>query len=175
MGAGMVTPRTEFVECAACAAKPGSPELCASCLHNRTAISELTKATSTGELLLRTKEYRRNWVAEEAKRITLENQVAELKRKLGERVTLHDKDGKALYHLTNKFKQALALLIKVQWVEEQRKSAEYVFCPCCGNINHHTHGCELGDFIKYNCKHTMEEKHFGKVCSQCGFTEWSDD
>ncbi len=32
-----------FKECASCAAKPGSPELCGSCLHNRTALSRLTK------------------------------------------------------------------------------------------------------------------------------------
>lgn len=29
-----------FQECAACAAKPGSPALCAACLHNRTTISK---------------------------------------------------------------------------------------------------------------------------------------
>lgn len=28
----------DFVECATCAAKPGSPTLCASCLHNRAVI-----------------------------------------------------------------------------------------------------------------------------------------
>lgn len=31
-----------FVECAACAAKPGSPTLCASCVANRGEISRLT-------------------------------------------------------------------------------------------------------------------------------------
>ena len=31
----------EFKECAACAAKPGSPTFCESCLHNRTAINQL--------------------------------------------------------------------------------------------------------------------------------------
>ena len=31
---------TEFQECAACAAQPGSPTLCASCLHNRRALDE---------------------------------------------------------------------------------------------------------------------------------------
>jgi len=31
----------EFAECAACAAKSGSPTLCAACLHNRTAINRL--------------------------------------------------------------------------------------------------------------------------------------
>ena len=33
----------EFMECSACAAKPGSPTLCASCLHNRRVICELTR------------------------------------------------------------------------------------------------------------------------------------
>lgn len=31
-----------FVECATCAAKPGSPTLCASCVANRAEISRLT-------------------------------------------------------------------------------------------------------------------------------------
>jgi hypothetical protein len=31
----------EFQECAACAAKPGAPTLCAACLHNRTTINRL--------------------------------------------------------------------------------------------------------------------------------------
>lgn len=30
-----------FVECAICGAKPGSPDLCESCLHNRHAIAVL--------------------------------------------------------------------------------------------------------------------------------------
>lgn len=34
----------DFKECAACAAKPGSPTLCPSCLHNRTTIDRLTAA-----------------------------------------------------------------------------------------------------------------------------------
>ncbi len=29
----------EFMECAACAAKSGSPNLCVSCVHNRTVIA----------------------------------------------------------------------------------------------------------------------------------------
>lgn len=33
----------EFQECATCAAKPGSPSLCASCLHNRHAIGVLDR------------------------------------------------------------------------------------------------------------------------------------
>ena len=32
---------TEFKECASCRAKPGSPTLCESCLHNRTTINVL--------------------------------------------------------------------------------------------------------------------------------------
>jgi len=31
----------QFVECATCAAKPGSPPLCGSCYHNRTVIDRL--------------------------------------------------------------------------------------------------------------------------------------
>ena len=31
----------EFIECPQCAAKPGMPTLCPSCLQNRTAISKL--------------------------------------------------------------------------------------------------------------------------------------
>ncbi len=34
------------MECATCAAKPGSPYLCKSCLHNRTLISELKQGYS---------------------------------------------------------------------------------------------------------------------------------
>lgn len=34
----------QFLECAACAAKPGSPSLCPSCLHNRDLISQLKRA-----------------------------------------------------------------------------------------------------------------------------------
>ena len=33
----------EFLECATCRAKPGSPELCDGCLNNRTAISRLQR------------------------------------------------------------------------------------------------------------------------------------
>lgn len=33
----------EFKECESCSAKPGSPTLCESCLHNRTVISDLNK------------------------------------------------------------------------------------------------------------------------------------
>lgn len=33
--------RYEFKECAPCAAKPGSPELCAACIHNRNVIEAL--------------------------------------------------------------------------------------------------------------------------------------
>jgi hypothetical protein len=37
---------TQFVECDACRAKPGTPALCAGCLHNRTAIAHLRAAMS---------------------------------------------------------------------------------------------------------------------------------
>jgi hypothetical protein len=42
---GFDAPRapTEFVECATCHAKPGAPELCGSCLHNRSAIALLNR------------------------------------------------------------------------------------------------------------------------------------
>ena len=37
---------SDFMECATCAAKPGSPQLCASCLHNR---ADLAKARAKSE------------------------------------------------------------------------------------------------------------------------------
>jgi hypothetical protein len=37
-------PVTTFKECESCAAKPGSPTLCAACLHNRTTIDRLLAA-----------------------------------------------------------------------------------------------------------------------------------
>lgn len=33
----------KFMECDSCRAKPGSPDLCKGCLHNRTLISKLNK------------------------------------------------------------------------------------------------------------------------------------
>lgn len=36
----------EFVECDTCRAKPGSPSLCAGCLHNRDTIHRLTGETN---------------------------------------------------------------------------------------------------------------------------------
>ena len=33
----------QFMECATCAAKPGSPELCKACYNNRTLINHLFK------------------------------------------------------------------------------------------------------------------------------------
>lgn len=35
--------RDEYCECDACASKPGAPELCAACLHNRTTINDLKR------------------------------------------------------------------------------------------------------------------------------------
>lgn len=35
----------QFIECEPCGAKPGSPYLCASCLHNRDLIERLKKPT----------------------------------------------------------------------------------------------------------------------------------
>lgn len=35
--------KMEFKECDGCSAKPGSPTLCKSCLHNRQVISDLNK------------------------------------------------------------------------------------------------------------------------------------
>ena len=37
---------SDFMECAACAAKSGSPQLCAACLHNR---AELAKVRAKSE------------------------------------------------------------------------------------------------------------------------------
>ena len=34
-------PNDEFMECEACAAKPGAPTLCAACIHNRDLIARL--------------------------------------------------------------------------------------------------------------------------------------
>jgi len=38
-----------FIECPACAAKAGSPLLCASCLHNRALIERLSNAQTCGD------------------------------------------------------------------------------------------------------------------------------
>lgn len=38
-----------FMECDACAAKPGSPTLCAGCLHNRDVISAYNQASLKGD------------------------------------------------------------------------------------------------------------------------------
>jgi hypothetical protein len=43
----------EFMECETCSAKPGSPTLCAGCLHNRSLIEKLTDKMTSG----RTKSY----------------------------------------------------------------------------------------------------------------------
>jgi hypothetical protein len=40
----------EFVECPQCAAKPGSPALCGSCITNRSTIWELNKVIKTSSL-----------------------------------------------------------------------------------------------------------------------------
>lgn len=37
----------DFQECTVCAAKPGTPALCSSCLHNRNLINELQKSQTT--------------------------------------------------------------------------------------------------------------------------------
>lgn len=43
----------EFKECEICEAKPGSPYLCKSCLHNRTVIERLkTKIDKKNKLLV---------------------------------------------------------------------------------------------------------------------------
>ena len=41
----------EFYECEACRAKPGSPTLCESCLHNRAVIGRLQKKGSRSKCL----------------------------------------------------------------------------------------------------------------------------
>jgi uncharacterized membrane protein SirB2 len=35
--------KPKFMECVSCAAKPGSPTLCESCIHNRAAIEQLSQ------------------------------------------------------------------------------------------------------------------------------------
>lgn len=40
----MSTEDPQFMECAACAAQPGSPTLCPACLHNRRVVSDLLVA-----------------------------------------------------------------------------------------------------------------------------------
>lgn len=40
----------QFMECPTCAAKPGAPTLCPSCLHNRRVIGELEKPHKTGRV-----------------------------------------------------------------------------------------------------------------------------
>src|SRR5262245_29303195 len=42
----------KFQECAACAAKPGMPVLCPSCLHNRAVISALQERLPPGDTFL---------------------------------------------------------------------------------------------------------------------------
>lgn len=48
-----IPPHLDFVECSICAAKPGSPTLCRSCLHNRDAIYQLWKAMNPPTLMQR--------------------------------------------------------------------------------------------------------------------------
>jgi hypothetical protein len=43
----MSTEDPQFMECAECRSKPGSPTLCPSCLHNRTLVSKLSAALKT--------------------------------------------------------------------------------------------------------------------------------
>jgi hypothetical protein len=77
--------------------------------------------------------------------------------------------------LVEKFDKAFSLLLKIQWVESEYKGREYEFCPVCGNINAHTHGCELGDFIYANCKHEMKRGEVSSMCTKCRFTKWDGD
>lgn len=44
----------EFMECDTCRAKPGSPPLCAGCLHNRQAIDKLRGAMQIMKAVLDT-------------------------------------------------------------------------------------------------------------------------
>jgi predicted HAD superfamily Cof-like phosphohydrolase len=39
--------KPEFIECDACRSKPGSPSLCAGCLHNRSVIEHLSRKDGT--------------------------------------------------------------------------------------------------------------------------------
>ncbi len=46
----------QFIECETCKAKPGSPELCASCLNNRSVIDKLKNqrnATTEASIVIR--------------------------------------------------------------------------------------------------------------------------
>lgn len=62
---------TEFVECAACASKPGSPELCSSCQRNRAALQRLANldaaATAARGYLESLVKHERLWPFEIAK------------------------------------------------------------------------------------------------------------
>lgn len=49
--------KDEFEECATCRAKPGTPSLCLSCLHNRTLIHKLQALVKTARAEGRTEGY----------------------------------------------------------------------------------------------------------------------
>ena len=44
---------TGFMECLSCASKPGSPDLCASCLHNRAALDRAERVNRAAREALR--------------------------------------------------------------------------------------------------------------------------
>lgn len=58
----------DFMECATCAAKPGSPQLCKACLHNRKLVSDLRRAAR------KTKEMK-SFVVDLYKTVTLKTSV----------------------------------------------------------------------------------------------------
>ena len=53
--------RYEFKECAPCAAKLGSPELCAACIHNRNVIESLQPRSKYSKKQMRARAYNVGW------------------------------------------------------------------------------------------------------------------
>lgn len=60
--------KPEFMECGPCSAKPGSPKLCESCLHNRKAVDD---AWETG--------YRKGWEDNAIRIATAVEEISRLK------------------------------------------------------------------------------------------------
>lgn len=60
---------SDFMECAACAAKPGAPQLCAACLHNRTELAKVRAKVA---------ELEKEVAFLKEKKLALKNEVSEL-------------------------------------------------------------------------------------------------
>lgn len=72
----LLTTPVGFMECDACRAKPGSPTLCPSCLHNRGLIEELYRRTTSGRHPLQVQEeLKQESVPEEVKKLANWNEV----------------------------------------------------------------------------------------------------